>query len=125
MPMGWPIRPRPISPTLVLELAADSTDASHGAIRLIGQAAQIAPQVSQLKLGRFYSITTQAGFLGRRKERQAVLGRLGRGSIAGVPAEADAARLSASFGWRELSCAVAAECPGSSPSDFSSSRTIN
>src|SRR4029077_20145923 len=46
MPMGWPIKPRPISPTLVLELAADSTDASHRAIRLNRQAAQCSARLA-------------------------------------------------------------------------------
>src|SRR6267154_3448018 len=36
MPIGWPIKPRPIRPTFVLELAAESTEVSSNSGRVAG-----------------------------------------------------------------------------------------
>src|SRR5216683_2557504 len=79
MPMGWPIKPRPISPTLALELAADSTEASCTAVRLgMAEPPRLFRRVGWLRPVRFYSITTGDRF--SRKEK----GGRGSGSFGAV-----------------------------------------
>src|SRR5579859_1694183 len=124
-PMGCPIKPSPINPTLILELAADSTGSLLAVT--VGCAAlgkkcrrarlKCVPILLDYATGRFSSQKSA-----KENDDQAVLGRLGKGSIAAVPAAeaAEEARCRASSMALRESAIPAVE----KPSAFSSSRTI-